>query len=196
MRALPAISSLHRAAQSKEQGKHSSAMVNYDKWDKLDISDDEDDKPRRANVTRLEGPSKVTFGGGRGDNVDVEIDAQDPTAKASSGGGGGGGGGGNKGKAAEGATVKGGVTITPMDDDDDTAAAPPSHSQKHQQKMEQSKPKFGTDYSKFDAMAADMSVGVDTPSYHATFRRWCCCCCCRESNPRRCCCCVVAVAGT
>ena len=49
------------------------SMVNYDKWDKIDVSDDEDDRPRRANVTRLDGPSRVTFGGrsgrrrGRGD---------------------------------------------------------------------------------------------------------------------------------
>ena len=27
-------------------------MVDYSKWDHLDVSDDEDDQPRRPNVTR------------------------------------------------------------------------------------------------------------------------------------------------
>ena len=56
-------------------------MVNYDKWDKLDLGSD-DDEPRtrgRPQVTRLEGPSTVTFGGGRGDVVDVRVDAPRPT---------------------------------------------------------------------------------------------------------------------
>ena len=48
-------------------------MVNYDKWDKLEISDDEEDTAsRRATVTRLEAPSRVTFGGGLGKNV-IEV---------------------------------------------------------------------------------------------------------------------------
>jgi hypothetical protein len=48
-------------------------MVNYDKWDKLEISDDEEDTAsRRATVTRLDAPSRVTFGGGLGKNV-IEV---------------------------------------------------------------------------------------------------------------------------
>ena len=41
-------------------------MVNYSKWDNLDLGSD-DDEPRTSgvpNVTKLEGPSTVTFGGG------------------------------------------------------------------------------------------------------------------------------------
>ena len=48
-------------------------MVNYDKWDKLEISDDEEDTARRrATVTRLDAPSRVTFGGDVGKNV-IEV---------------------------------------------------------------------------------------------------------------------------
>ena len=52
-------------------------MVDYGKWDKMvaEMSDEEvgvDAPPRRARVTRLNGPSKITFGGGRGNAVDVE----------------------------------------------------------------------------------------------------------------------------
>ena len=41
-------------------------MVNYSKWDNLALGSD-DDEPRTSgvpNVTKLEGPSTVTFGGG------------------------------------------------------------------------------------------------------------------------------------
>lgn len=48
-------------------------MVNYDKWDKLEVSDDEEDTAsRRATVTRLDAPSRVTFGGGVGKNA-IEV---------------------------------------------------------------------------------------------------------------------------
>ena len=48
-------------------------MVNYDKWDKLEVSDDEEDTAsRRATVTRLDAPSRVTFGGDVGKNV-IEV---------------------------------------------------------------------------------------------------------------------------
>ena len=42
-------------------------MVNYDKWDTLEVSDDEEDTAsRRATVRALDAPSRVTFGGGVG----------------------------------------------------------------------------------------------------------------------------------
>ena len=48
-------------------------MVNYDKWDTLEVSDDEEDTAsRRATVTRLDAPSRVTFGGGVGKNA-IEV---------------------------------------------------------------------------------------------------------------------------
>ena len=48
-------------------------MVNYDKWDRLEVSDDEEDTAsRRATVTRLDAPSRVTFGGGVGKNA-IEV---------------------------------------------------------------------------------------------------------------------------
>ena len=51
-------------------------MVNYDKWDKLEVSDDESDgygkSDRRVGVTKLDGPSKVTFGGGASDVVTID----------------------------------------------------------------------------------------------------------------------------
>ena len=55
-------------------------MVNYSKWDNLDLGSD-DDEPRTSgvpNVTKLEGPSTVTFGGGRGRNVDIQVNAPAP----------------------------------------------------------------------------------------------------------------------
>eukprot|EP00929_Paragymnodinium_shiwhaense_P053081 TRINITY_DN26575_c0_g1_i2.p1 TRINITY_DN26575_c0_g1~~TRINITY_DN26575_c0_g1_i2.p1 ORF type:complete len:346 (+),score=75.73 TRINITY_DN26575_c0_g1_i2:62-1099(+) len=38
-------------------------MVNYDKWNNIDVSDDEDDRPSKPRVTNLGGQRSVTFGG-------------------------------------------------------------------------------------------------------------------------------------
>ena len=50
---------------------------------RADDADDgsDDDEPRTSgvpNVTKLEGPSTVTFGGGRGRNVDIQVNAPAP----------------------------------------------------------------------------------------------------------------------
>jgi hypothetical protein len=37
-------------------------MVDYSKWDKMDIDDDDDDGPRKPRVTKLEGPSRIVLG--------------------------------------------------------------------------------------------------------------------------------------
>jgi hypothetical protein len=37
-------------------------MVDYSKWDNLDVDDEEEDQPRRPRVTRLDGPSTITIG--------------------------------------------------------------------------------------------------------------------------------------
>lgn len=41
--------------------------MDYSKWDSIDVSDDEEDKPKKQTpmVTRLDNPSSITFGGGK-----------------------------------------------------------------------------------------------------------------------------------
>ena len=103
-------------------------MVNYDKWDKMDVSDDEDDRPRRANVTRLDGPSRVTFGGGRGDVVDVETRG------------------------------------APTGSDPDTIVTPGAAAAAAA--AASARATAGTDYAKFDRIAADVSDEEDDREYY------------------------------
>ena len=63
-------------------------MVDYSKWDALDVGadGDDDDAARRRGaprVTRLEGPSRVTFGGPNLDRDEIvaEVRAPDPDAR-------------------------------------------------------------------------------------------------------------------
>eukprot|EP00227_Mantoniella_beaufortii_P009789 CAMPEP_0197577252 /NCGR_PEP_ID=MMETSP1326-20131121/1958_1 /TAXON_ID=1155430 /ORGANISM="Genus nov. species nov., Strain RCC2288" /LENGTH=97 /DNA_ID=CAMNT_0043140301 /DNA_START=30 /DNA_END=320 /DNA_ORIENTATION=+ len=90
-------------------------MVDYAKFDHIgdDLSDDDEAANRRRvpQVTRLEGPSRVTFG--RGGEVRAVVNAPDPSAAA-------------------------------------TAPPPPPPG-----------PSFGTDYAKYDRMAAAMSDSDD-----------------------------------
>ena len=49
-------------------------MVDYSKWDTLNVSDsdDEDAKPGQPCITRLDGPSRIKFGGaGRGGGIEI-----------------------------------------------------------------------------------------------------------------------------
>lgn len=51
-------------------------MVNYAKWDNLQVSDDEEDtSSRRVGVTKLETPSRITFGGGGANANVISIDS-------------------------------------------------------------------------------------------------------------------------
>eukprot|EP00913_Durusdinium_trenchii_P033891 g31723.t1 len=38
-------------------------MVDYSKWDKLDLSDEEEPRPKRPVVSKFESPMSVTIGG-------------------------------------------------------------------------------------------------------------------------------------
>ena len=127
-------------------------MVDYAKWDALDVSDDEEDaRPRRANVTRLAAPSRVTFGGGRGDAVEVaEPAVDDPGA--------------DRATADDDASI-----VTPgaarAMRDATLAAAHRSRDDPPPAAAERRAPSAGTDYAAFDRLAAGVSDSDDEREY-------------------------------
>lgn len=48
-------------------------MVDYSKWDKLEVSDDEEDAPRRPTVTKLDSASRVTIPAARDSDGRAEV---------------------------------------------------------------------------------------------------------------------------
>tara|TARA_B110000977_G_scaffold56500_1_gene76781 strand:+ start:16051 stop:17139 length:1089 start_codon:yes stop_codon:yes gene_type:complete len=123
-------------------------MVNYDKWDKLEVSDDESDgygkSDRRVGVTKLDGPSKVTFGGGASDvvTIDSPLDGMGDGMGKQSG------------------------------DGIEEVLTPGVLAARAQQAVIMSHPKStskpnsaGTDYAKFDSLANEMSSDDDDREY-------------------------------